>query len=326
MTQSPWAKLNEFIEKSQSIALTAPESADGDSVGTQVALKEIIEENFQNKKVFIINEEGCPERYKCIEGTDFFLKSSEIQENPELWICVDGGPNRLGEKTTQLWEKAKFTAQIDHHKMGQDYDLDVKVVDVEAAATTKMLFDYMKEFNYPLNKKIAEAIYLGLIFDTGQFKHSNTNAEIHLIAAELMKIDFNHTHISEHSMMIKSPANLQLNKILIDSMQSIEDEKIRYAAISQNDLKNAGANEEDKDGLITTLFLTPKTQAVVLFSEKENGDWKLSFRSRGPNVAQVAKNLDSNGGGHILASGCTLSGNFESIKVKTLEAMQSVLR
>jgi nanoRNase/pAp phosphatase (c-di-AMP/oligoRNAs hydrolase) len=74
------------IEKYSSIAITAPTPPDGDSVGTQCALLELIETLHPKKKVFIVNEESCPQKYIFLKGSDKFIQAQDFKEKAELWI------------------------------------------------------------------------------------------------------------------------------------------------------------------------------------------------------------------------------------------------
>ena len=125
----------------RSIGITAPASADGDSVGTQCALKEIFEGLFPQKKIRIINEEACPKRYAFLTQAKSFETSREIvktpaSEWPEVMICVDGSTSRIGQDTTKIWKNAKLAAQVDHHAISDGAKYDVTLCDPTAADTS----------------------------------------------------------------------------------------------------------------------------------------------------------------------------------------------
>jgi phosphoesterase RecJ-like protein len=300
------------LEKFKSIAITAPSPPDGDSVGTQCALYEILLTLYPQKKVHIINEDPCPIKYSFLSHADKFQISNNVSDCPEYWICVDGGPNRLGEHTTQLWKKAKAHALIDHHATAPALsDFKAALYDPTAAATTQIVYKLWAESKMALTQTIAEALYVGLVYDTGVFKHSNTTPEVMRIAASLLETGFAHTESIEKSMLMRTDANIHMIKSLLNSFKKEFSGRWVWSAIDQKNFISSQGNSEDKDGLIDFLFLIPGCEIAVLFFESKPNVWKLSLRSRGWDVAALAKSLNPQGGGHKLASGCTLEGSFD---------------
>lgn len=313
---------DEFLnlcKKAEHIFLTAPAGADGDSVGTQSAFYEIFKKLFPQKSISIVNEDPCPQRYLFMPFADTFKTSAELEKSwkkgstKDLWICVDGGPNRLGEKTTAFWDQATYRAQVDHHRVSQEFKLDAKLNNSDAASTTEIVYDFCTHHKIPLSPTLAQNIYVGLIYDTGLFKHSNTTPKVMRIGADLLEFGFNHTQTAEKVLFIRNAANLKLAQKLLSSMQMLSDNRYVWAKITQKDFQEAKAKLEDREGLIDLLFLTDKCEIAALFSEVDNNVWKISLRARRLDVAQLAKSLDANGGGHRLAAGCSVSGDQEKL-------------
>lgn len=314
------------------IALTAPSAPDGDSVGTQSALKEILEAKLSKDTVVrIINEDPCPWRYGHLSQAECFEESKNVlQEDvstwPEVMICVDGGHQRVGEATTKLWEHTIFKMQVDHHKSANnDNSYDFRLHDPKAPATTVIVHQLMKSIQFPLTASIAHALYIGLIFDTGMFKHSNTTPEIHLMAAELLATGFNHTSCAERAIYIRSKEALDLSTVLLSKIQYADDGKLVYAALSVNDFSSVNATMDDREGLIDFLFLTKECVIAILMSEIEKNVWKVSFRSKGPDVAALAQSISPKGGGHHLASGCALEGTMDEALEKCKKGALAII-
>jgi bifunctional oligoribonuclease and PAP phosphatase NrnA len=305
----------------KSIGITAPASADGDSVGTQCALKEIFEKLFPEKNIRIVNEEPCPKRYSFLNQAKFSEVSETIVKTPpsdwpEVMICVDGSTSRIGVNTTKIWSNAKLTAQVDHHAISDGAKYDVKLCDPEAAATTEIVYRLLLDQKIKLTKDIAQAIYMGLIFDTGLFKHSNTKPETMRIGAALLETGFNHTTTAEKALLMRTASAFSLLKDVLSRVQLDLDGRFCWAVLDQEMLVRAKAGDEDRDGIIENLFLIDGVKVASLLFETQKGIWKISFRSRGPNVAALAQRLNPQGGGHKLASGCTLEGTKENVLAK----------
>lgn len=309
----------QLCQKANTIVLTAPAGADGDSVGTQCALMEILQVTYPEKKIRIINEDACPQRYRFLKLASQFEVSREIKITEEefkssLWICVDGGPNRLGEKTTPFWKASQYRAQVDHHRVTQKDNFDATLNDVDAASTTQIIYELCQNLRFNLTKDIAQSLYVGLVFDTGLFKHSNTTPKVMRIGAHLLEFGFNHTETAEKTLLVRTEANLKLLQKVLSSMHHEANGLYVWASLNLNDFKEANATLEDREGLIEMLFLTDKCQVASLYVQVEEKKWKASFRSRGHDVATLAKSIDINGGGHKLASGCTLEGDEKTLQ------------
>ncbi|MEZ4814500.1 MAG: bifunctional oligoribonuclease/PAP phosphatase NrnA [Bdellovibrionota bacterium] len=310
------ANFLEQCKKASSLVLTAPAGADGDSVGTQCAFYEIFKSLFPEKEILIVNEDPCPHRYQFLPFTEYFKTSEDLskegwaqKEHNDLWICVDGGPNRLGDKTTVFWKNAKARGQVDHHKVSQSFELDFKLNNPDAASTTEIVYEFCQHHRIALTSTLAQSLYVGLIYDTGLFKHSNTNPKVMRIGAHLLESGFNHTRAAEKVLMIRTESNIKLAQKILSHMHFEQEGRYVWATLTQKDFQDAGAKLEDREGLIDLLFLTENCEVASLSSEVEKDKWKVSFRARRLDVASVAKSLDKDGGGHRLAAGCSISGN-----------------
>ena len=324
---------SEFLElckKADQIFLTAPAGADGDSVGTQCAFFEIFKKLLPQTPVTVVNEDPCPQRYIFMPFAETFKTSAELEKTwkkgstKDLWICVDGGPNRLGEKTTVFWNQAAYRAQVDHHRVSQEFKLDAKLNNSEAASTTEIVYDFCMHHKITFTPTLAQNIYVGLIYDTGLFKHSNTTPKVMRIGAHLLEFKFNHTQTAEKVLFIRNAANLKLAQKLLSNMKMESDNRYVWAKITQKDFLDAEAKLEDREGLIDLLFLTDKCEIAALFSEVESNTWKISLRARRLDVAQLAKSLDPNGGGHRLAAGCSVSGEEKKLSTCHTRALEII--
>jgi phosphoesterase RecJ-like protein len=154
---------------------------------------------------------------------------------------------------------------------------------------------------------MAQAIYVSLIFDTGFFRHDSTTAETMKIATKLYEKNIPFTKLAEQTMLVMSfPAK----KLLARTLSNMKIEcggRVAIATLSNRDLKECGAEEDDKEGLIDHVFLTPGVEVGALVLGLDAKVSKVSFRSRTDfDVAQFARSIAPKGGGHRKAAGCTL--------------------
>jgi len=330
MTLLDYSAFLKAIEPYSNVALTAPAGADGDSVGTQSALRELLLQKFPSKRIRIVNEEPCPIRYRFLPQAKYFETSEDILKGPksdwpEVMICVDGGASRIGADTTELWTAAKKRGQVDHHAIGVQSPYDFRLYNPNAAATTEILFTMLEALKFELTQSVAQAIYLGLIFDTGLFKHSNTKPETLEIGAKLLRTGFDHTATAEIGMLIRSPGSLKMIKSVLNSASFDCENRYVWGALRYTDFMAAGGDSDDREGIIDNLFLTRDCEIAAFYFEKTPNEWKVSFRSRGHDVANLAQSLNPSGGGHKQAAGCSLDGPESSVLENCHKAVKRTL-
>jgi len=321
----------DILGSAHSVGITAPAFGDGDSVGTQCALKEILESKYPRLKVRIINETDCPRRYKFLKFAETFEVSSDIllqdpKTWPEIMVCVDGNFERIGDDTMKLWDAALKRGQVDHHAISGAPSYDFRLYQPEAAATTEIVFDLVKHIGFHMTQSIAQSIYMGLIFDTGLFKHSNTTPKVMRIGAELLETGFNHTLTAEEGLLIRTPAAFNLLKnLLAESHFEVEDRYV-WGLLNYDTFHKSGADADDKEGLIDQLFLTNKCEIAAFYFEVKPQVWKVSFRARHHwDVAALARTLNPQGGGHKKAAGCTLEGPITEVLTRCHKAVRALL-
>ena len=167
------------------IAVSAHTSPDGDAVGACCGLAMALK--WLDKDVKVILEE-YPESFDVIptEG----LVCHEIPEDfaPDLFIALDCGDiERLG-KNAELFKAVPNTINIDHHRNNTNF-AKINYADEEASSASELVFRLIYGYA-PIDEKIAAALYTGIIYDTGGFRHTSTTSATMAIASELMEYDF----------------------------------------------------------------------------------------------------------------------------------------
>ncbi len=311
------AELETALLRGKRILITAPGSADGDSVGAQLAVRRMILHRFPMLEVVVLNDEPYPPRYRFMPEADCAITPEIYQERIQasgrpapfdVGIIVDGGLDRAG-RVREIFEACPKTVFIDHHAVSAKYDYKIRIVDVQAAATTELVFHLSQSpfFSTPIDHTFAQQIYLGLIFDTGFFRHSNTTPEVMELAARLLKTGFDFTRVGERGMLDRTYQSLMLMSHTLAAAKLYADGKVIWSSLSQETLKAFQAHEDDREGIIDHLFLTHGIEVAALFFELPNGRTKISFRSQGSvDVASFARELTERGGGHKKAAGANL--------------------
>lgn len=329
-------ELKEFEEKlkhAKRVLITAPGAADGDSIGAQLALRRMLLHRHPSLEVRIVNDEMLPNRY-------LFLPDCEYAETPEKYwasgsskqfdiaICVDGGIDRAG-RVREMYEAAATTVFIDHHAISCQFPYTIRLVEPSASATTEIIYhlSQMPCFATPVERNFAQQIYLGLIFDTGFFRHSNTTAEAMELGAKLLRTGFDFTRVGERGMLERTFGSVKLLADTLSKAQMRSQRKVIWSILTQKMLKDFHADDDDREGIIDHLFLTHGIEVAILFFELPHGETKVSLRSQGVmDVATFARSLTERGGGHTKAAGANLSMPVQEAADWVLGKLEEELR
>jgi len=325
-------ELQKALKKSHRVLITAPGAADGDSIGAQLALQRMIRFKFPTLKTFVVNDEELPPRYRFLPDAETVFTPETFSQAGEkkkfdLGFVLDGGIDRAG-RIKNWFDEVPITVFIDHHAISCDYPYKIRIVDSNASATTEMIYhlSQTKLFEMPLEPLFAQQVYLGLVFDTGFFRHSNTTPESMTLAAELLKTGFDFTRVGERGMLERSLGSLRLMADTISKAKTACGGKIIWSVLTQKMLEKYDAIPDDREGIIDHLFLTHGVQVAFLLFELENHEVKLSLRSQGDtDVASFARSLTVRGGGHRRAAGALLEEALPQAEEKVLAGLTQLV-
>ncbi len=322
--QNELIEFEKALKSAKRVLITAPGAADGDSIGAQLALRRMLRNKY-SCEIYIINDEELPLRYQFLPDAEHSLtpekyaatgKSSQF----DLGIIVDGGIDRAG-RVKAMYDQCPTKVFIDHHAVSCDYPYTIKMVEPDASATTELVYyiSQTKGFEYPVDTAFAQHIYLGLIFDTGFFRHANTTPEVMELAAKLLRSDFDFTRVGERGMLERTYGSLKLLAATLEKAELKHRGKIIVSSLSQKMLREFEADEDDREGIVDHLFLTRGIQVAVLLFELKDGSTKISFRSQGClDVAKIARSMTIRGGGHTKAAGALFEEPMQIVQEKVL--------
>lgn len=303
--------INAELRDVKSIAIAGHIRPDGDCVGSCTALYLYLE---QNSEKFGINKvdvylETFGNEFNVLDGTNKIKHTYETEYSYDLFISLDcGSLDRLGT-AIKYFNTAKKTINIDHHISNQLF-AQVNHVIPDASSTCEVLFDLMDE--ELITKNIAEALYVGIIHDTGVFKHSNTTEKTMNIAGKLISKGINFSSLIDDSFYAKTYMQNQiLGRCLMESILVLEG-KVVFASLNRRMMDFYGATPADLDGIIDQLRVTKGTEVAIFIYEIDLHEFKVSMRSNGDvNVSKIA--VYFGGGGHIKAAGCTMTGTAHDV-------------
>lgn len=308
MTPEQVQIFHDTIAAADTIAISGHTNPDGDCVGSALALCTYIRECFPEKRVDVYLDR-IVEKFRFLRYADDVL-GEPTEEIYDLFFCLDCSETDRLDKFAPLFERAKRTVCVDHHVSNDASFGNFRFVDSTAAATCEILFHLFEEDKISFD--CAQCLYLGLVHDTGVFKHSNTTRQVMEMGGVLIEKGVRPERIIDDTFYKKTYIQNQiLGRALMESILLL-DGKIIFSAIKKRDMDMYGVDGSDMDGIIDQLRITEGVECAIFLYEKEEGIFKVSMRSNGKvNVSEIARTFG--GGGHIKAAGCTMEGDMRDI-------------
>ena len=246
-------------------------------------------------------------------------ESQEKIKNASLIFCLDfNNLNRINELGDYISDSKAKKVLIDHHLDPIDF-YDFKIHDVKASATAELVYNFLIELDSnAVDKDISEALYTGILTDTGSFKFS-MSPKVHKIVSDLMirgvDIGFINNKIYDSNSLDKLKL---IGYALSEKLEVISNGNAAYIVLSRKDLKDHNFKKGDTEGLVNyALSISNVNMAVLIIETKER--IKFSFRSIGQfSVNEFAKKY-FNGGGHKNAAGGSLEDKLSVALEKFLK-------
>lgn len=307
------------INKAENIVILTHESPDGDAIGSALAVKLMIEK--LGKKADVIIPEYS-RLFNFLPAVDEIKEESDIKSY-ELAISVDCADlKRLAKK--EYFEKAKKTIVIDHHGSNNMYG-DLNYVNPVSPACCEILAGMIAYFEIDISKDIGTCIMTGIITDTGGFRHAGINAETFEFTADLIRIGVDIPDIYKRTLRTKTKANFDLTKRVMDRMELLEDGKVTFTYINNQDEIEVNAEHGDHEGLVEIGRDIEGVEVSIFIRQKDDTDsYKISMRSSNlVNVSDIC--LMFGGGGHPRAAGASIQGTVEQVKEKVMKEVRKAL-
>ena len=317
-----YSKLNNIIKSSKNILIISHVNPDGDTLGSMCGLYSAILENFK-KKCDMMAVSKVPEVYsymphlRDVKNVEEFDKSREY----DLVINVDvAAIDRICDGKI-LFDKAKYTVNIDHHKTNIAY-ADLNYINPDASSTGEVLFYCIKKMGWKINLDTAICLYTALLTDTGSFRYDNTKPSTFEAASKLVEIGVNPSDIYKKVYESDSKTLVMFQAHCVGKAKFLDDDKIAYTTVYKKDMEQFSAGDDCMEGLTEKLRAIETTRVAFVAKEMKAGGTKFSMRSKFADVAQICEVFG--GGGHKYAAGCTIKASVEEAVKKVLAEIKKI--
>lgn len=320
--------LQQLLGSQQKIVITAHANPDGDAIGSSLGMYFYLKALSQTS-VSIIMPTAMPDNLSWMNGFDNIMiydnQSSicnKYLEEATIIFSLDyNGLNRIETMQHALKKSAAFKVMIDHHMHPEDF-CDAVLSDTTASSTCQLVYEFiqMMEHNELLNLDILNALYVGILTDTGGFRHA-TSARLFKIVGEFLEHGVNNNQLSDWVFNDHSIKSFKLFAHCISNRLEIwEQVNTGVIVIDQEDHQNFNIQRGDLEGIVNFALKIRKLKCAVMITERKD-IVKLSMRSKDDFSVQEICSKHFNGGGHKNASG----GSMKISLGEVVEKLKKIL-
>ncbi|RPI27594.1 MAG: bifunctional oligoribonuclease/PAP phosphatase NrnA [Acidobacteria bacterium] len=307
-----------FIHQHQNFAITSHSRPDGDSLGSELALAAALTQ--LGKKAKIVNADPYPPAYSGLPGVEEVQRGNRLRGNYDaVFVLETSDLARTG--LTGL--EQHFIINIDHHRNTLPFGA-LNYVDDKAAAVGEVIFELIKRLGVNVTPEIATNLYVAVMTDTGSFQFSNTTANTFGVAQQLVLAGAQPAEIAQAVYMSHPESKIRLMARVLDTLEIHPSHKIAWVLLTQDMLRETGANSTATEGLVNYPLSLEGVQAVAFFREEGKNRYRVSLRSKNNyDVAAAAEFFG--GGGHTNAAGLWVEGTFEEVREKVISQVVQAL-
>lgn len=310
--------LDSLIKQSKKILLLSHMNPDGDTLGSMCALYSMIYKRFKIKADMNVVS-NIPYNYKFLPNLDLAERYYDKSLVYDLVITLDVAAIDRVMDSKILFDKAKCTVNIDHHKTNPKFG-DYQIIEADASSCGEVLFNYFKAHNWVLTEDAAICLYTAIMTDTGNFRFENTSSNTFRAAADLVDTGANPNYIYKKCYETKTKNYVMFQNYCVNKAVFIEDNKIAYTTVYKKDLEKFSAGDDYTDGIAETLRAIDTTEVSFVAKEVESKLTKISMRSKKADVATICTKFG--GGGHTFAAGCTIKANIKDSIAQLLKEIR----
>ena len=306
------SELQTLLAQPRQIFITTHHKPDADALGSSLAWAAYLKK--KGHSVTVVTPSDYPAFLNWMQGNDEVViydprqndrQVRDLINRAELIFCLDfnclGRISELGEYVRQA---PGTKVLIDHHQRPESF-ADVSFSDPKAAATAELIFEIIRALGDQelIDQGMGEALYAGIMTDTGSFRHPSTSRNVHLIIAELLNTGIDLSAVHRRIYDSHSEIRLRfLGYILKDKLVVCREFNTAYIAVTQQELRDYDSKTGDTEGLVNYALSIEGIVLAAIFVDRGPAV-KISFRSTGDFSVSDFSRSHFNGGGHHNAAG-----------------------
>ena len=312
-------RIHDIIRANGSFLITSHERLDGDALGSELALCEMLAN--LGKKAVVYNQDRTPQMYAFLPDAGVIVNRLGPLEGFDAVFVLDCSEiERVGDEAPRI-AGIRQIVNIDHHISNDRYG-HLTLTDPEASSTGEMVFRLLDAMGLEITKDMAVNLYTAILTDTGAFRYANTGPRTFAAAGRLLEKGADPAGIAQQVYETFPAVKIRLLARALTTLEFDWEGRIAALTVSKSMLDEAGAEWEHTEGFVEYPRSIEGVQVAAFLSEIGEGLYKVSLRSKGRfNVEEVARKFG--GGGHINAAACRIEGDAETVKKRLFEAIKN---
>ncbi len=300
------------IKNNDNIVILSHINPDGDAVGSSLALYLSLKSINKNVDV-IIND--VPEKFSYLNGYNDIKSVSN--KKYDLAIVVDTATKDRINSINILNNVDKILV-IDHH-ISNTYYGDYNYVQ-NSSSCALIIYDLIKKLDFEINISIGEALYTGILTDSGGFAHGNVSYKDYDAASYLSKI-INTSYVFRKSLGTITRSQFELKKIAIKNLEFYCNNKVAYSDITEEEIKSVNGTH-DECSILVNIGREIEGVMVSIFTRIYDNEIRISLRSNGVDVDKISSKFG--GGGHKCAAGISINdiNNYKKLKEDLIKEVE----
>ncbi len=311
--QTDLTAVADAIRANDRFCVTSHENPDGDALGSLLATHRGLLELGKDSLMVLAGDAPLPAEYRFLELGDVRREWPDDIEARVLLAVDCAQADRIGPAPPT--ERAKLVLDVDHHHDNTRFG-DVNLVVPDASSTAEVVRDVLAELGVRLTPLIAEALYVGLVTDTGRFQYTNTTPKALRLAAELVEAGADVKRVFRGVYESVQFAKLKLLARVLERAQIFEGGRLVVSYLLRDDFDEVGAEEPYSEGLIDYLRAVEGAEMAALIRQPPRDEGpaaRVSLRANADELDVSAIARKSGGGGHRQAAGFSSEGTIDEI-------------
>ena len=322
--RTEYAAARDLLAKSKRILISGHLSPDGDSLGSMIALARLLtaagHEAFATADIHALGKPGF------LEGVSDLIPLRRLKRHKfDLFLYVDcAAPNRLPPEVRPFAEKLP-TLTIDHHATSVASGA-ASIIDPSASSAGELVWRFAKWMKWPLDRVIAEALWVAIVTDSGRFAYDSTQTGTLRAACDLLKYGVRTAQINDILYCSFNTKATELKRRAWRSLHIWKNRKVAEVTLTRDDFREVRGTKAEAEDIIEIPRQVARNEIALFFYQipDRTHETRVSIRTRAPHDATVLA-ARFGGGGHLRAAGCTIKGGMALAKRQMRKAVKEML-
>lgn len=314
----------EVLRKFDKFIITAHETPDGDAIGSEIAVYHALAS--LGKTCRICNADSMPHYYRFLDPDNIVSvieneNQIDFDVSEYVLIILDTNDiNNIGQIRDLILPKVGSHVIIDHHSQYEKTEMKNCIL-ADASSTCEILYDLFARLGVRIDLQIANALFVGIVYDTGSFIYPKTSEKTFYIAYELVKLGVVPNFIYQKIYESNSVSSLMLQSKVLATLELVFDRHVAIQTLTKEMIEQCGASYEEAATFINIPLKSERIKVSIYFKQNTEEIRRCSLRSKGNiDVAEIAQTFG--GGGHKTAAGFKCKKSFQETREEVLQMLE----